>query len=78
MDFSNVDFEQVAEIYLQSYQTEKPIDRTNLDYYRVNRCTNALMEGAQGQTVWQHPLIVRDLLAYIHSVTDISISSPKP
>jgi aminoglycoside phosphotransferase (APT) family kinase protein len=78
MDFSNVDFEQVAETYLQSYQTEKPIDRTYLEYYRVNRCTNALMEGAQGQSVWQHPLIVRDLLANIHSVTGISIKLSKP
>ena len=78
MDFSNVNFEQVAEVYLQAYQSEKQVDQTHLEYYRVNRCTNALMEGAQGQSVWQHPPIIRDLLEYIHSVTGISITMPKP
>ena len=78
MDFSNVDFELVAETYLQAYRAEKLIDSTHLEYYMVNRCTNALMEGAQGQPVWQHPLIVKDLLTYINSVTGISISLPKP
>jgi len=77
-DFSNVDFHKVAEIYLQAYQSEKSLDRAHLDYYRVNRCTNALMEGAQGQPVWQHPLIVRELRQYIHSITGLSITLPKP
>ena len=78
MEFSNVNFEQVAEAYLQAYQTVKPVNRTHLKYYRVNRCTNALIEGVQGQSIWQHPLIVRDLLEYIHSVTGINVSLPKP
>jgi aminoglycoside phosphotransferase (APT) family kinase protein len=77
-DFSNVDFQDVAEIYLQAYQSEKSLDRTHLDYYRVNRCANALMEGAQGQPVWQHPLIVRELRQYIYSATGISLRLPEP
>jgi aminoglycoside phosphotransferase (APT) family kinase protein len=77
-DFSNVDFQEVADIYLQAYQSEKPVDQTHLDYYQVNRCTNALIEGAQGQPVWQHPPIIRDLLAYIDSITGIRIQLPKP
>jgi hypothetical protein len=36
----------------------------------------ALIQGVEGQKVWQHPLIVRDLLAYIHDVTGIQIAMP--
>jgi hypothetical protein len=36
----------------------------------------SLAQGAEGQQVWQHPLIVRDLLTYILDVTGIQISMP--
>ncbi len=76
LDFSNVDFEDVAEAYLQAYQAEKSLDGTHLDYYRVQRCVNALLEGVQGQSVWQHPLIIKDLLEFIYSVTELNIDLP--
>jgi hypothetical protein len=34
----------------------------------------ALVQGVEGQKVWQHPLIVGDLLAYILDVTGIHIT----
>jgi len=72
-DFSNVDFQDVAEAYLEAYQSVKRLDGTHLNYFRVQRCVNALIEGVQGQAVWQHPLIVKDLLEYIHTVTNLNI-----
>jgi hypothetical protein len=36
----------------------------------------SLAQGAEGQKVWQHPLIVRDLLAYIHDIIGIQLSMP--
>ena len=74
--FSSVDFDRMAELYLASYRTHRPLDTTNLDYYRVRRCVRALVEGAEGQLVWQQPLIVRDLLACIHDVTGIQLTIP--
>jgi aminoglycoside phosphotransferase (APT) family kinase protein len=76
MDVKSLDFDLFIEEYLASYQTVKPVDSAHLDYYRVRRCVNALIEGAQGQTVWQHPLIVKDLLVFIHTVTGIQVITP--
>ena len=36
----------------------------------------ALVQGVEGQKVWQHPLIERDLLATIHDVTGVQVSMP--
>jgi aminoglycoside phosphotransferase (APT) family kinase protein len=76
LDPASLNMQIFVEGYLQAYQAGKPLDRTHLDYYQVRRCVNALLEGAQGQSVWRHPPIVADLLAYIHSVTGISIKAP--
>jgi len=74
--FSYVDWDLMARLYLSAYRTRKPLDDANLDYYRVRRCVMALVQGVEGQKVWQHPLIVRDLLAAIHDITGIQISMP--
>jgi aminoglycoside phosphotransferase (APT) family kinase protein len=74
--FSSVDWDLMADLYLAAYRAHKPLDGTNLDYYRVRRCVLALIEGFNGQQVWQHPGIVRDLLAYILDITGIRISVP--
>ena len=76
LDIPSVDWELFAQQYLDAYQAEKPLDKTYLDYYRARRCVNALINGAEGQTAWQHPLIVKDLLEYIYSVTGIQITMP--
>jgi aminoglycoside phosphotransferase (APT) family kinase protein len=75
-DFSFVDWDLMADLYLVAYRAHRSLDDTNLDYYRVRRCVLALIQGVEGQKVWQHPLIVRDLLAYIHDVTGIQIAMP--
>ena len=75
--FSSVDWDLAAELYLSEYQTHKELDRTNLDYYRVRRCLMALVQGFEGQKVWQHPMIVRDLVSYIQIITGIQITVPE-
>ena len=75
-DFSSVDWDLVADLYLAAYRTHRSLDDTNLGYYRVRRCVMSLVQGVEGQKVWQHPLIVRDLLLTIHDVTGIAIEMP--
>ena len=71
-----IDFDRMIELYLAAYRAHGGLDSTNLDYYRVRRCVMSLAQGVEGQKVWQHPLIVRDLLAYIHHITGIQIAMP--
>jgi aminoglycoside phosphotransferase (APT) family kinase protein len=74
--FSSVDWDLMADLYLVAYRTRRSLDDTDLDYYRVRRCMMALHQGVEGQKVWQHPLIVRDLLATILENTGIQITVP--
>jgi aminoglycoside phosphotransferase (APT) family kinase protein len=71
--FPGADFDHMAESYLAAYRAQRPLESTHLDYFRARRCVQALVEGAEGQEVWQHPSIVRDLLACIHEVTGMRI-----
>jgi hypothetical protein len=66
----------MANLYLAAYRSRRPLDDGKLDYYRVRRCAMALVQGMEGQKVWQHPLIVRDVLACIYDVTGIRVSMP--
>jgi aminoglycoside phosphotransferase (APT) family kinase protein len=75
-DVSVVDWDLAAERYLSAYQQIKELDHTHLIYYRVRRCLLALLEGFEGQEVWQQPLIVRDLVNYIQITTGIHIELP--
>jgi len=77
-DLSPVDWKLFERLYLDAYQAEVPLDESHLDYYRVTRCVNALVEGAEGLALWRHPLIFEDLLEYIHSVAGIQITMPAP
>ena len=63
-------------VYLAAYRPRRSLDDKNLDYYRVRRCVMALVQGVEGQKGWQHPLIVRDLLATILENTGIQIALP--
>lgn len=73
LDLHSVDWDIVADQYLNSYRSKKDLDTTYLDYYKVMRSVGALIEGFHGQQVWQHPLIVKDLIEYIHKITEIRI-----
>ena len=72
--FPEVEWKKLAKIYLASYSATSPLDRKSLAYYRVVRCILAFIDGAEGQEVWQRPLIVKDLTAYIHETTGIRIT----
>ena len=75
-DLSAAEVEMAAELYLDAYQAQRSIDSTYLDYYRVRRSVHALIQGVEGQQVWQHPLVVGDLIEYIHRITGIRITKP--
>jgi aminoglycoside phosphotransferase (APT) family kinase protein len=75
-DFASVDWDRMADLYLAAYRAHRSLDDTNLGYYRVRRCVMSLVQGAEGQRVWQHPLIVRDLLATVRDITGIRITMP--
>lgn len=74
--FPSVDWERFVDLYLAAYRTHRSLDSTNLAYYRVRRCVLALIQGFEGQRIWQHPLIVRDLLGYVLDSTGIEITMP--
>jgi aminoglycoside phosphotransferase (APT) family kinase protein len=71
-----IDWGLAAQNYLSAYQSHRELDGTNLDYYQVRRCVMALIQGIEGQKVWQHPLIVNDLISFIHTITSIQITLP--
>jgi aminoglycoside phosphotransferase (APT) family kinase protein len=75
-DFASVDWEKFSRLYLDAYRAQVPLDSTNVDYYRVRRSIHALIEGFRGHQVWQHPLIVKDLIEFIHKITEIRITMP--
>lgn len=69
----DVDWDLAAERYLMEYRKHRKVDRTNLAYYIVRRCLFGLVQGVEGQTTWQHPTIVSDLLETILRITDLRI-----
>lgn len=76
-DDSSVDWDEMADQYLDTYRSLRPLNSANLEYYRVFRCLTILARGIAGLALqYQHPLVVRDLVAYIHKITGIRISVP--
>ncbi len=72
----SIDWELATEIYLAEYEKLAPLDRTHLETYRVRRCLLGLIQGTEGQQVWQYPPIVADLVAYIREITGVQIRLP--
>ena len=68
--------ETFEEPFLAAYQAELPLDHSRLDYYRVRRCVHALIEGAEGQEIWQYPPIVSDLITMIKDLTGVTVDMP--
>jgi aminoglycoside phosphotransferase (APT) family kinase protein len=75
-EHASIDYDLISRLYLDAYRTQLPFDATNVDYYRIRRSIYALIEGFRGHQVWQHPLIVKDLLECIYIVTGIRITMP--
>lgn len=74
---SLAEWETAVEMYLDAYRAHRSLDLTHLDYYRARRCIIALVEGASGQSIWQHPNIVQDLIECTREVTGIRIVVPQ-
>jgi aminoglycoside phosphotransferase (APT) family kinase protein len=72
--FDSVDWNMAADYYLSAYEAHASLDREKLPYYRVRRCVMALVQGSEGHSLWQHPAVVHDLVAYIENITGIKIS----
>lgn len=75
-DFASVDWEMFSRLYLDAYRAQFPLDNTNIVYYRVGKSIGTLLDGFAGLQSLRHPLIVKDLIEYIHKITGIRITMP--
>jgi aminoglycoside phosphotransferase (APT) family kinase protein len=66
-------WEQLLQIYLDTYRSRLPLDTTHIHYYRVLRSAQALWDGFKGQEIFQDPDIVAEIAEYVTSITGISI-----
>jgi hypothetical protein len=73
---SSVDWNLVAERYLDAYRAQRTLNETHLGYYRARRCIYALIQGQEGQEVWRHPAILSDLIEHVHTATGIRVAVP--
>ena len=74
--FSSINWNHAGDLYLAAYQSQNPIDLTHVDYYKVRRCILALIQGFEGQKIWQHSDIVADLVGFIYQITGIKVTPP--
>ena len=59
-------------------RSRRALDATNLGYYGVARCLTVLVRGFLGAKIYQHPLVIRDLVANIRETAGIEIAVPAP
>jgi aminoglycoside phosphotransferase (APT) family kinase protein len=59
--------------YLNAYTDIRPLDVSNLDYYRMLRCVPAVIEGATGQGAWSIEPILQDLILTIRNISGIQV-----
>jgi aminoglycoside phosphotransferase (APT) family kinase protein len=48
-------WDKVMSTYLKAYNSERSLDMTHMDYYRMLRCFIAFVDGAEGQELWTMP-----------------------
>jgi aminoglycoside phosphotransferase (APT) family kinase protein len=71
---SSVNWEIFAQKYLNEYQKNNPLLNVKyLSYYMARRCFEAIIQGIEGQSALQHPLIIKDMIKYIDNATGIHI-----
>jgi len=68
--------EMFSRQYLDAYRAQIPLDSAKLDYYRVVNSLRTLIDGFMGNQHLSHPLIVKDLIEFVHKVTGIRIAMP--
>ena len=66
-------FNQLLQMYIDSYASIHPIDYPKMDYYVIYRLVRAIIEGKEGQEVWTRPDIVNNIIKEIKEMTDIQI-----
>jgi len=74
--FEPIDWDELAQAYVDVYCAQNPAGITNLDYYRARQSIYSLVEGVRGHPVWRYPPIVRDLVELVRHVTGIQITIP--
>ncbi len=74
--FPDLDMAQIKDIYLKAYGKTRPLDEKNIAYYSAAKSIQALRDGAEGQDIWRHPVIVQQLLVSIYDTTGIKIKVP--
>jgi aminoglycoside phosphotransferase (APT) family kinase protein len=62
--------------YLEAYRSERFLDVTHLDYYRMFRCVAAFVQGAEGQDVWRAPPVLKSLMDHVHEIANIRVTLP--
>jgi Ser/Thr protein kinase RdoA (MazF antagonist) len=72
-EYESVDRNNFSRLYLDAYRSKIPLDNRKVDYYGVVRSLTSLIEGLKGNQVLLHPPLVKDLLDFIHEVTEIRI-----
>ena len=72
-----LDLETGLARYYAAYRSNRPLDLSHLDYYRVLRCVMAFVDGAEGQEAWTSPLAVANLTTWVRQVTGIHVSAPR-
>lgn len=64
---------QGIEMYFSEYSKVRPVDHSNLDYYRAFRLAMAYIEGLDGQEWWQQPEIVKNIVTELKGFTGITV-----
>ncbi|MBT7186616.1 phosphotransferase [Candidatus Bathyarchaeota archaeon] len=64
---------QGIEMYFAEYSKVRPIDYTNLEYYRAFRLAMAYIEGLDGQEWWQQPELVKNIATELKEFTGITV-----
>ena len=69
------ELEREIERYFSEYSKVRPIDYTDLEYYRAFRLAMAYIEGLDGQEWWQQPEIVKNIAAELKVFTGVTVTT---
>ena len=67
-------FNQLMNMYTNTYESDSPIDHAKLEYYVVYRLVRALVEGKEGQEIWRRSDIVSNIIREIEEMIGILVS----
>lgn len=67
-------FNQLIQLYLDSYESIRHYDRKSVDYYISFRLAQALVEGLDGQAVWARSEFVKNMVSELKERTGVTVS----